>query len=458
MIDRSPIEPQALRYQDQRGLNDVPAYATGLQLTLPDGSHVYLALSPAGLAIYSDGNHAAHYDLEGRLQKVADPGHFWRRSLSGRMLHTWKLTEEEGGGMARVVIPHDTATQIIHDAQVRAAAVAEALRADKATIDLAKPSAEQALRWITPVLELTAQFDWQRAEEDAARFRAIYGRVAVLPPDQYNALVLQATEGCAHSGCTFCQLYNGVAHRKKPLPEFRRHIQDVIQFHGAGLRARRSIFLGEANALTQPVSMLKEVFQVINEHFELPPPETPSAGISANWWMGRENRFDGVSSFLDAFTNPNRTAGDYFDLRRLGLRRVYVGMETGDAQLLKWLHKPGTPESVLKCVRLLKQSDIIVGVIVLIGAGGRENYAAHVRESIRLLNEMPLGSNDYVYFSPLVVYPGSQYNTQSMSDKVTPLSEDEMRKQEQDIRLGLRFDAHHGKPYLARYELETFVY
>jgi hypothetical protein len=458
MIDRNPIEPPVLRYQEQRGLNDVPVYATGLQLTLNDGTHAYLALSPAGLAIYSDGSRAVHYDLEGRLLKVADPGQFWRRSLSGRMLHTRKLTEEEGGGLDRTVIETEAATEIIAAAQQRARTVAEALRDDTATVDLAKPSAEMALRRITPVLELAASFESARSVQDANRFREIYGRVAVLPPDQYNALVLQATEGCAYAGCTFCRLYNGVPFRKKSPEEFRRHIREAIQFHGSGLRARRSIFLGEANALTQPTAMVKELLRVVTDHFELPPPETPSGAVSASWWMGRENRFDGVSSFLDAFTNPNRTANDYFDMRRAGLRRVYVGLETGDPTLLKWLRKPATPEAVLKCVRLLKENDIIVGVIVLIGAGGRENYAAHVRETVRVLNELPLGSNDYVYFSPLVIYPGSQYDTQAMTDVVTPLSEDEMRKQEQDIRLALRFDARHGKPYLARYELETFVY
>ena len=106
----------------------------------------------------------------------------------------------------------------------------------------------------------------------------------------------------------------------------------------------------------------------------------------------------------------------------------------------------------------MKECDIIVGVIVLVGAGGHEHAAAHVRETIRVINEMPLGRNDYVYFSPLVIYPGSQYDTQAMSDAVTPLSVEEIRRQEQELRLGLCFDTRRGKPYLARYELETFVY
>ncbi|MEI6083760.1 MAG: radical SAM protein [Verrucomicrobiota bacterium] len=450
--------PVALRYQDQRGLDQVPAYATGLQLRIGDSRQVYVALSATELTLYFEPQLALHYDLEGRLVKVADATQFWRRGLSGRMLLTRKMTEEEGGGIARAVVPIDMATGIISDAHRRTQEVHAALRDGRAVVELGRPSVPEAQQHIAPLLELAAGFDAEASEREAEKFRQIYGRVAVLPPDQYNALVLQATEGCAYAGCTFCDLYKGVVFRRKSLEEFRDHIRAVLKFHGDSLRARRSIFLGEANALTQPAATLKDFFHVLNEHFEFPATEMPSTAVSASWWLGSSNRFDGVSSFMDAFANPNRTVGDYFDLRRLGLRRVYVGLESGDAGLLKWLKKPATIESAQRCIQLLKQSDILVGVIVLIGAGGREYAAAHVRETARVLNELPLARNDHIFFSPLHVYPGGQYNVQAMTDAVTPLTRAERLLQEQEIRQALRFDSRRGKPFLSQYELETFVY
>ena len=35
----------------------------------------------------------------------------------------------------------------------------------------------------------------------------VYSPVGILPPDQYLALVVQATRGCAFNTCTFCDLY-----------------------------------------------------------------------------------------------------------------------------------------------------------------------------------------------------------------------------------------------------------
>jgi hypothetical protein len=429
-----------------------------LQLRLTDGPRVYLALSQTELALYFDSNLALHYDLEGRLVKVAELDRYWRRSLSGRVLFSRKLTAEEGGGLVREVVDANAASQVILDAHHCATVVHAALRSGTAIIELAKPAQDPAVASVAPVLELAARFDEAASERDGAQFRKIYGRVAVLPPDQYNAFVLQATEGCAYAGCTFCELYRNVEFHRKSPEEFRQHIRDAVSYHGESLRARRSIFLGEANALTQPTSMLKELFHILNESVELPPSETASAAVGADWWLGSKTRFDGVSSFLDAFTNPNRTVNDYRGLREAGLRRVYIGLETGDDGLLKWLKKPATAAAVTRTVQLLKEADIAVGVIVLLGAGGRDFATAHVRETTRVINELPLGRHDYVYFSPLVVYPGSQYDTQAMSSSVTPLTAEEVRQQEHDLRQSLRFDPRRGRPYLARYELETFVY
>lgn len=436
-----------LLYQTRRPLDEVPAYQAGLQLRSP---RAYVALSATELAVYFEGDLALHYDLEGRLVKVADTRQFWRRSLSGRVLHTRK----EPTGLARRVLPAEQAAEILVDAHRRLAAVLDGLD----TVEAGKPSAPQALERIRPALELAAGFDVPIAARDAEQFRAIYGRVAVLPPDQYNAFVVQATEGCAHNGCTFCPLYKGVAFRRKSAEEFRQHLRAAMNFHGESLRARRSIFLGEANALTQPLSALRDIFRVLHEHVELPPADAPTDRIPARWWLGSRTRFDGVSSFLDAFTHPRRTASDYRELRRAGLRRVYIGLESGDAGLLKWLNKPATPEAVLRCVRLLKEADIVVGVIVLLGAGGRERAGSHARETARLLNEMPLGRADFVYFSPLIVYPGSPYDLRAMNEAVTPLTPAEMRQQENQMRAALRFEEPRGRPHLARYELETFVY
>jgi radical SAM superfamily enzyme YgiQ (UPF0313 family) len=449
-------QPAIIRYQTNTGLDEVEAYTAGLQLRMSDNKPVYIALSDLEFSLHFGEEIVLHYDLEGRLVMFAHPDRYLRRSLSHHVLLTRKLTAEEGGGIARTVLPSLSANELVAKAHKLTGRVHWQLISGAARVEFGKPSSEEARRRLEPYLAKAIHFDAEAARADARRFQTVYGRVAVLPPDQYNALVVQATEGCAYNHCLFCDLYCGVRFHRKTAAQFRQHLDEVISYHGTALRARRSIFLGEANALTLPQPELVEMFQIMREKFEVPAPDAPQP--PASWWMGKERRFDGISSFQDVFVGPDRTASEYAQLRELGLRRVYIGMESGDAGLLKWLRKPASAESITNTVKALKEAGIAVGVIVLLGAGGRQFAEAHVRESVRVLNELPLSRGDYIYFSPLEVHPEAAYALEEANDQIVRLSEEELREQEADLKRALRFDEKRGKPYVARYELAMFVY
>jgi hypothetical protein len=456
MKAREQTQANVLHYQQALALGEVPRYTAGLQARLTGGERVYVALSAFELALYFENDLALHYDLKGRLTKVATPDYHRRRALSHRVLATRRRSVEQGGGIERRVLPAEDADLLVNEAHENVVHVMDELQRNLIGLEYAKPGPGQALAEILPALDLAVKFDLQAARRDAERFHSIYGRVAVLPPDQYNALVLQATEGCAYSCCLFCELYRGVFYGRKTPAQFAEHVNDAIAYHGRTLRARRSIFLGEANALTLAHEDLVGIFRVLGENFELPP-ETEEF-VPASWWLGHTTRFDGVSTFLDAFTGPRRTAAEFEQLRELGLRRVYVGLETGDDELLKWLCKPATSASIAQCVTNLKNAGLTVGVIALLGAGGHEFAEAHTRATARLINQLPLGCNDFIYFSPLVIYPNSRYAEQTGALRIEPLTDVQMRAQEQAIRGALRFDEQRGRPHLGRYELETFVY
>ena len=454
VTERTPTN--VLQYQQALALGQVPRYTAGLQVRLTEGERVYAALSAFELALYFESDLALHYDLEGRLTKVAQPNQYQRRGLSHRVLATRRPAAEQGGGIERCLLPAEDGDALVNAAHEKVVCVLDELHKGSIGLEYTKPGPGQALAEIVPALDLAAKFDLRAARRDAERFHSLYGRVAVLPPDQYNALVLQATEGCAYSCCLFCELYRGVFYGRKTPSQFAEHVNDAIAYHGKTLRGRRSIFLGEANALTLAHDDLVGIFRVLRENFELPP-ETEQH-VPASWWLGHTSRFDGVSTFLDAFTGPRRQAAEFEQLRRLGLRRVYIGLETGDDDLLKWLCKPATSAGIAQCVMTLKNAGLTVGVIALLGAGGREFADSHTRETARLINLLPLDRNDFIYFSPLVIYPNSRYAEQTAALRIEPLTALQMRAQEQAIRQALRFDEQRGRPHLGRYDLETFVY
>ena len=178
---------------------------------------------------------------------------------------------------------------------------------------------------------------------DAARFASVYDTVGILPPDQYLALVLQATEGCSWNACTFCHLFRGRPFRVKTEAEFGEHIEGVRRFFGDAIALRRSLFLGAANALCVASDRMLPLMESAVRAF----PQAAKGGVHA---------------FVDAWAGRRRSA-EYGGYAALGLRRVYVGLESGDPQLLSWLRKPGTPEDALSLVEALHESGIAVGVI-----------------------------------------------------------------------------------------------
>jgi len=288
---------------------------------------------------------------------------------------------------------------------------------------------------IRGILEKIIAYDYMKLEQESKIFYRIYKPISILPPDQYLALVLQPVEGCPYNKCSFCTFYRDRRFRYKSIEEFRKHVENVLTFIGKGILIRRRIFLADANALVAPISLLKQYISIIYEYI-------PREDIA------------GIHSFMDYFT-VRKDVDDFIWLKNNGLRMVYIGLETGNPELLKILNKPGPPERAIEIVKKLKEAGVNVGVIVLIGAGGESFYNYHVRDTIKVLNEMPLDSGDIIYFSKLKVSPGSEYMRLSMKFGLKELSEYDMDRQIIEVRKGIR---HSDKPIMAIYDIDEFVY
>ncbi len=309
------------------------------------------------------------FDLAGRLIGAFVAGVNYRRGLDNRVL---SKRRGPAGVRERRWLSPDEARAFLTDVYGLAERIAQA-------------TAE-------PRLTVLQGWDWDALQADAERFAEVYRPVSILPPDQYLALVLQATEGCSYNQCTFCDFYRDRPFRIKSPDELRAHIAAVRAFFGPAIGLRRSLFLADANALVAPMPRLRAWLDVIAE----------ARILSSD---------AGIYSFMDAFDVQRKTPDEWAELAARGLRRVYIGMETGDDALLRWLRKPGTAADVIEAVALLKAAGVAASVIVMTGIGGERYAESHVCGTIAALNAMPLGAGDIIYFSPFVDQPGSEYRS-----------------------------------------------
>ena len=76
-------------------------------------------------------------------------------------------------------------------------------------------------------------------------------------------------------------------------------------------------------------------------------------------------------------------------LREAGLTKAYIGVETGDDDLLRKVKKGVGYDEMLRAGRLLVEADINLSVMVLLGlAGPGEASVRHALATARICNEM----------------------------------------------------------------------
>lgn len=391
---------------------------------------VYFNPQPCYLTISENLQQHYSFDAAGRFLTGFLDGANYRRGLDSTILCK-QVTGHAPKTRRRLSDEENRA--LIEDVQARVARIA----ADVAH----SPQAD-----LLPQLQTILGWDYARLRQERAAFQDIYKPISILPPDQYLSVVLQAAEGCSWNKCTFCTFYRDRRFRIKCPTDFRLHIHKIKRLLGSAIGLRKSIFLGDANALVIPQRRLVDLLQVVQNEFSF---GTAGAGV--------DYAFKGIYSFLDIFGAERKTLDDYRELAAYGLKRIYIGLETGDDDLFALLNKPGSPQACVEAVQTIKQAGIAVGVILLAGAGGDRFAAQHVAQSIARLEAMGLGTDDLVYLSPLVVSGHDDYSQRLREQGGQSLRPDEVQQQVATFKAALRPTRNAG-PKVSLYHIEEFIY
>lgn len=183
------------------------------------------------------------------------------------------------------------------------------------------------------------------------------------PPAEADSLIFQVAYGCPHNRCRFCGMYKTVRYAPRP-PE------EVWQEFVSGARrypAARRIFLADGDVMFLPFERLQRYLQNLNELF----PQLARVGIYAN-----------ASSIL------KYSEAELRQLRQSKLHTLYIGLESGDQQLLDRVGKTESAEGMVQAVRRAQQSGLRCSVMILLGLGGTEYSAGHAIRTAAVLNRM----------------------------------------------------------------------
>ncbi|MDD3023764.1 MAG: radical SAM protein, partial [Syntrophomonadaceae bacterium] len=200
------------------------------------------------------------------------------------------------------------------------------------------------------------------------------------PPSESGSLIIQATIGCPHNRCTFCSLYKDSTFRIRPVQDIKEDLLAARNHYGQYIE---SIFFADGNTIIMKVNQLLEIFEYA--HYLFPHLERITLYGSAR------------------FVNK-KSSEELGQLGKAGLRRVHIGMESGDDITLARINKGTNSAEIISSGMKLKEAGIEVSEYFLVGIGGKERSREHALNSALTLSAF---SPDYIRLRTFIPMPAT---------------------------------------------------
>lgn len=219
----------------------------------------------------------------------------------------------------------------------------------------------------------------------------------IRPPSEWRSYFLPLTSGCSNNTCTFCGYY-GSKLQIRDVDSVKQEIDALALFLRNRLRIPtipavvyavasqwdgRRVFLQDGDALVYPFPKLKEVLQYLNE--KLPAIER-------------------VGSYATPQDILRRSVEELRQLRELKLSILYMGIESGDDEVLKAVQKGVTSMQIIEAGRKAREAGITLSVTVILGLGGVEKSEQHALRTAEVLTAI---DPEYVGALTLMLVPGT---------------------------------------------------
>ncbi|RPH87847.1 MAG: radical SAM protein [Deltaproteobacteria bacterium] len=219
----------------------------------------------------------------------------------------------------------------------------------------------------------------------------------IRPPSEHDSYYLALTSGCSNNSCTFCNFsFSNLGIRdledvkqeidamsvyvnsRRLMPGQPRIVYYILQEWDG-----RKVFLQDGDALVYPYPKLLEALQYLNQKFP---------------------NIQRIASYATPQDILRRTVEELKALKEQKLGILYMGVESGDDEVLRRIQKNATHDQMVEAAGKVKEAGILLSATVILGLGGVQGSARHVSETARILTEM---DPDYAGALTLTLIPGT---------------------------------------------------
>jgi radical SAM superfamily enzyme YgiQ (UPF0313 family) len=210
------------------------------------------------------------------------------------------------------------------------------------------------------------------------------------PPNEAMSALIRASRGCPWNKCLFCTMYKTLKFKPKSVEEVKKDINTAVQIY----KGAKTVFIADSDSLT-----MKNIDEII-KHIKL-----------------RFPKIDRITTYARAKTLMKLGKDKLKKIKKAGLNRVHIGLESGDKKTLKFMCKGATPEEMVAGGKAAKEAGLEVSFYILIGAGGKDRIIEHAKESAKVCNEV---NPDFIRLRTLVVQHGSLLEEKMNSGQYKP--------------------------------------
>lgn len=223
----------------------------------------------------------------------------------------------------------------------------------------------------------------------------------IRPPSEANSLLLRLTRNCPWNKCAFCRSYKGETFSRRSVEEIKKDIDTVaeicrlvrdisrqsgfggllnlevlIKLHNSGdyqlfhvaswlYNGGKTVFLQDANSLVMKTASVLGILEYLKE---------------------RLPTIERITTYARSSTLARKNVEELAALRKAGLSRIHVGMESGSDKVLKLINKGTTAQQHIEAGKRVKESGISLSEYIILGLGGRNLAREHALATAEVLN------------------------------------------------------------------------
>ena len=166
------------------------------------------------------------------------------------------------------------------------------------------------------------------------------------PPMERSSYMLPVAVGCSYNLCTFCTLFKHLQYRQLPREQIEAEMIRVKEAGGDP----KTIFLGDGNAFGLSMEDLTWILEKIHHYF----PSCEMVNMDAT------------------ITNISHKSDEELkQLYDLGVRRLYIGIETGLDDVLRFMKKDHTLEQAYVQIARMQKAGLIFNAHMMTGIAGK---------------------------------------------------------------------------------------